>query len=1014
MTMRTLKDYDVPYVLKTAAPTTADNSYAVPTMWINTSAGTAYLLVSVTAGVADWFKVESGTALTFAADIKRDGFVDRSESTLSFNATTFTLTLTDAGSGWSYYRDGVKYTMSGNKTKALTGSPPSTDTYYFYIDDALGTITYSTTPWTFTSSKVFVAILLWDNSLTPKYHLIDERHTCLIDRKLHEYLHETRGTQLESLGTVADYVIPVAAPSGDDDNTFSVGESVIYDEDISHTIAALSDPDGATPAYNVFYRTAATTWVWEYANVPFDFTASGYINYDNAGTMTQGTSGKWYNSYLLVTPFGFAIIPGRDQFDSLAEAQAEDPATFTFTGFEISESVIVKQFTWKTLSSYTTLGKCKLAAEPETMSTSVTSAVVTVPGVGTIAVQDADNVSITGGEITGITNFSLTDATDTHIIKAVQEPGLGGRLTIGLDETARTLVLCDIGDIDTDLGLSAAANPLFGIFNADGTSYLSLANGAITGYVGSALTITGGTTLNLRGNNIDRNAGDWVNVNSGVGVELTDTDGEQSWLYVEPKVNQSGTAGYNGLKIKVTETALGTAAAATDSLSNNLILAGTSTDPDKFKVDNLGNVTGANGTFTPVISKGPAIINAGFVGTVTAAASTTVTFSSAADAILAGYHATNPVLGTTLISNALTRYIQSWTNSTTCVVDSSVTWAGTAITSAQGPIATFVDSSGVVAGYILASKAIYIGADGMFSGKGIFASSTMPTAERLGIINIYAASPSLLFDYLGGFSATRRILLKNSLGASANKLDFEVYDSSNLLSLLMLSLDAGGGNIGIGTDTYGTSAAKVIAQVVGTAPTTSPASMAQMWVEDLGGTADKATFHGRDEEGNVFALGMSSITAGSGTGITVNQNGKINQQVYKVTTTYAAYSDSDTTKGVVIATLPAKTKIVGCYADTTAAYTGGAVSAATLEVGITAEGAAEIIAAHNVFSAAITKGLADADMGTSMTRAAAIQGGYLPSWTGTTAIYATIDTTDGNTNALTAGSTTFYIVTERY
>ena len=48
-----------------------------------------------------------------------------------------------------------------------------------------------------------------------------------------------------------------------------------------------------------------------------------------------------------------------------------------------------------------------------------------------------------------------------------------------------------------------------------------------------------------------------------------------------------------------------------------------------------------------------------------------------------------------------------------------------------------------------------------------------------------------------------------------------------------------------------------------------------------------------------------------------------------------------------------------------------------------------------------------------MTRAAKEQGAYMPSFTGTTAVYATIDTTDGNLNALTAGSTTFYLITER-
>jgi hypothetical protein len=158
----------------------------------------------------------------------------------------------------------------------------------------------------------------------------------------------------------------------------------------------------------------------------------------------------------------------------------------------------------------------------------------------------------------------------------------------------------------------------------------------------------------------------------------------------------------------------------------------------------------------------------------------------------------------------------------------------------------------------------------------------------------------------------------------------------------------------------------------------------------------------------------ANITAGSGTGITVNDTGSIRRNLYKVTTTYAAYTDSDTTKGIVIATLPAKTKIVGIYADTTAAYTGGTVSACTLEVGITAEGAAQILEPHNVLAGAILSGDAEAELGASMIAAGRIQNGYLPSWTGTTAIYATLDSTDGNLNALTTGSTTFYIETERY
>ncbi|MBU0959745.1 MAG: hypothetical protein KKB31_07400, partial [Nanoarchaeota archaeon] len=80
----------------------------------------------------------------------------------------------------------------------------------------------------------------------------------------------------------------------------------------------------------------------------------------------------------------------------------------------------------------------------------------------------------------------------------------------------------------------------------------------------------------------------------------------------------------------------------------------------------------------------------------------------------------------------------------------------------------------------------------------------------------------------------------------------------------------------------------------------------------------------------------------------------------------------------------------------------------------TAEGAAQILEPHDIFTDVILAGDADAELGSGMIKATNVQGGYLPSWSGTTAIYATIDTTAGNLNALTQGSTTFYLVTERY
>ncbi len=158
-------------------------------------------------------------------------------------------------------------------------------------------------------------------------------------------------------------------------------------------------------------------------------------------------------------------------------------------------------------------------------------------------------------------------------------------------------------------------------------------------------------------------------------------------------------------------------------------------------------------------------------------------------------------------------------------------------------------------------------------------------------------------------------------------------------------------------------------------------------------------------------LGAPAITPGSGTGITVVDSGSVRRQTYKVTVTYLAFAAAQLTQDSVIATFPAKTRITSIIADTTIKYIGGAVATCTLMVGKTA-GGAEYIAVHDVFTAAVTKGLADADLGTSITRAAAIQGGDLPSWTGTTNVSVRLTSTVAFLNALTQGSTTYYITTE--
>jgi hypothetical protein len=124
----------------------------------------------------------------------------------------------------------------------------------------------------------------------------------------------------------------------------------------------------------------------------------------------------------------------------------------------------------------------------------------------------------------------------------------------------------------------------------------------------------------------------------------------------------------------------------------------------------IGDKTPAPVYASPSISKGPAIVNSGFLGTI-ARSTTTLTFSNQADATLAGWRTstTDSIVGTTVIhpTGPVTMYITAWLTSLTCTVDSTGTLAAQTPTSVQLPQAVFLTSTGAVSGWVNAAGVTY-------------------------------------------------------------------------------------------------------------------------------------------------------------------------------------------------------------------------------------------------------------------------------------------------------------------
>lgn len=166
-------------------------------------------------------------------------------------------------------------------------------------------------------------------------------------------------------------------------------------------------------------------------------------------------------------------------------------------------------------------------------------------------------------------------------------------------------------------------------------------------------------------------------------------------------------------------------------------------------------------------------------------------------------------------------------------------------------------------------------------------------------------------------------------------------------------------------------------------------------------------------------LAQPSITAGSGTGVTVNDSGSLRDVVYKVTVTSAQFISNAVTHDLVIATLPAKTFLKHVLAEVTTAFACTAVctsSTLSMTVGSTV-GGNEYLISLDADAAAAQFGDAAAELGASLTEATVPTAiGSLGSWAGTQAINLRMTSGTGNLGNGTAtnlsqGSVTFYVTT---
>lgn len=272
--------------------------------------------------------------------------------------------------------------------------------------------------------------------------------------------------------------------------------------------------------------------------------------------------------------------------------------------------------------------------------------------------------------------------------------------------------------------------------------------------------------------------------------------------------------------------------------------------------------------------------------------------------------------------------------------------------------------------------------------------------------------------------------------AAAESSNFRIFGLSGGAANTGLVIHHGD-NVGISVaeTSFPGTGTKSLVLTDGTAPSSLASNTAALYADDVSGTValwviDEAGLTSRLTGAASFPTSVTTpsvyptaahITVGSGTGITVNSTGEVRRTVYKVTIARTAFVCAAVTCDVTLATLPAKSRLVGIVADLTQQFACTATcTSSTLSMTVgSAAGGTQYLASFDADAAVARFGLLDADLGTALVRAAAVQGGDLPNWTGTTAVSLRLTSGTGNIGTgaatnLSTGSVTFYLTVEVY
>jgi len=303
-------------------------------------------------------KNEVGSSVQEIYDVTNEptGFPNRTDSIVTFNDGTASLTIAPTGASFDVYIKGKKFTKTVAESVALTTSEPGN--HYFYYDNT-GTlqVTHIFFPELF-SENAIVSVVYWNTDLQEHVYFAEERHGLQMDGATHGYLHTTFGARYIS-GLALENFSNVGGPS------FDVSSGSIRDEDLLLQINASS-----TSQLGIMYR-IGNQWRKD-SGLTYPLIYGGSVSsyqglalkvpYNEFDTLTQTWSlvEADNNNFVLVHYFAtndkenpIVAIQGTQQYNNVPDAKNAAASEINLlSGLPFLEFVSIGTVVYETSSSF--------------------------------------------------------------------------------------------------------------------------------------------------------------------------------------------------------------------------------------------------------------------------------------------------------------------------------------------------------------------------------------------------------------------------------------------------------------------------------------------------------------------------------------------------------------------------------------------------------------------------------------------------------------------------------------